>query len=166
MGSLTRKLTRLPPQLGTLVQHIRAATPRPFPGGMKVWQLPAASPAGFGGIVHKGWSIVMSKSSGPLCALDHEHWHLSCKLVPVGRGSVVEDWHELGRIVAKLQYATGALDPSPNPVVSAEDIDPNAAHHWAWNSDDVDCAALRLDVELTKKTMEGLPPWQQTSSSS
>lgn len=163
MGSLTRKLTRLPPQLGTLVQHVRAAKPRVFPGDMKVWSLSEAGP--FGGIVHKGWSIVMSKASGPLCSLDHEHWHLSCRLVPYGRGSTVEDWYELGRIVARLQHDTGATGAAPEPVMAAEDTDPNASHHWVWNSDGVDCAVLKMDVDMTKKTMESLQ-WQQTSFSS
>jgi hypothetical protein len=150
MGSMTRKLKQIPPSLGTLVQRVRAATPRDMGAGCQAWALTDTGP--YGNIVHKGWSIVLSKATNPCCcALDHEHWHLSCRLVPLGRGSTLDDWRELGSIVARLQRDTGALDPSPNPVIPAEETDPNAAHHWAWNSDGISCGALQMDIDVTRQ---------------
>jgi hypothetical protein len=156
--SFARKLRRSPPSLSTLVSRVRARPPKAQPGGELVHALGAER--GYGNIVHNGWSVILSMSKqNPCCERgpDHEHWHLSLRLVPLGRGSTLLDWDELGRIVGRLQCDTGSSAAGIQPLTPFETTDPNAAHHWAWTTDDIPCAALRLEEDVTRRMVGGTP---------
>ncbi len=97
-----------------------------------------------------------------------EHWRFSAKLFPPGRGSVEEDWGNLGKIVAAIYEGTGypGTGHVPDALVPIETAHPNATHHWMWHSDgsEVDPAVLGATKAILEQMALGAPVASPTTS--
>jgi hypothetical protein len=83
---------------------------------------------------HDGWSFVLDVYDHPGSNGETvEHFRLSAKLFPPGRGSTEQDWGALGALVAAVQNATGG--GGAEPVLPLEEIHPNATILWTWHAD-------------------------------
>jgi hypothetical protein len=80
-----------------------------------------------------GWSFILGTHRHD----GIEHWHLSARMQPIGRGSKRLDWGVLGFMVGQIQEQSGHPTDSepPEPLTPFETTHPNRAHHWAWHSD-------------------------------
>jgi len=85
------------------------------------------------GEVAFGWSFLVDvyRHDGT------EHWGLSAKLVPFGRGSTEKDWRVLGSMLSLVVKGSGypAERPMPEPLTPIETTHPNATLHWMWHAD-------------------------------
>jgi hypothetical protein len=65
-----------------------------------------------------------------------EHWGMSAKLVPFGRGSSEKDWQVLGSMLALVVKGSGyPATQMPDPLTPIETTHPNATLHWMWHAD-------------------------------
>ncbi len=115
------------------------------------------------GEVAFGWSFMMDMH-------EHdgiEHWDMSAKLYPPGRGSVVGDYEVLGSMLAAMCEATGYPKelPAPKPVIPIEATHPNATMHWLWHSDGsaVDPAVLKV-MAIVLSSVPPVPATQRATA--
>jgi len=85
------------------------------------------------GEVAFGWSFLVDvyRHEGT------EHWGLSAKLTPFGRGSTEKDWGVLGSMLALVVKGSGYPDSAREvePLTPIETTHPNATLHWMWHAD-------------------------------
>lgn len=106
------------------------------------------------GEVALGWSfqVDMYRHDGT------EHWGLSVKLFPFGRGSSERDWQVLGSMLALIVKSTGypAERPMPEPLTPIETTHPNATLHWMWHADGSEVDPMIL--EMTAAILSAMTP--------
>lgn len=93
---------------------------------------------------HGEWQIILTcarEADPDPRELHHEHWHVSAMLWPVGRASVVEDWHDVGVLVGKLARSSGADVDAILELTDEHEADPSLPRHWCWHVDGSPCVS-------------------------
>ena len=60
---------------------------------------------------------------------DHEHWHFSARLYPIGRSSIEADWNNLGRALGALTVPRETVEAAGGQVEDDAWINSHALHY-------------------------------------
>ena len=104
-----------------------------------------------------GWSVCLSvhkhkNTDGKMI----EHWAMSAKLFPFGRGSKEHDWQRIGEFLGRICTMTGyPQEQPPDPITPFESTHPNETLHWHWHDDgsELDPGVARM----LRRAIESLP---------